>query len=300
VIEQVLLHTDVLGIDASVVVPLEVIGYVNTAGYGSMQGQLGLHLVNTLDVVVVTDVVDGILNGPAVFHTSIGSSWNWWLAVSANVNSSAFATLEVISDVLHAGGILQSNLICKLVYQCWITTVARSALLAIDDNLGVNTNGGWGLEVVEDVKAVSNSRGGALSPTGSAVFGNVLVLIPGQVVFAVHVSPVSDWWVFLKDVPGVGDRFFLSISELCKRNATVVLLSELEEHVFFGIWNFILASGWIVDRLWEGIDCLVICGIIFFCDSGLVPDLFSPGVEGCSPGASASLNAKIVNTSAKT
>ena len=98
----------------------------------------------------------------------------------------------------------------------------------------------------------------------------------------------------------MGDGFFLTISELCKRNATVVLLSELQEEVFLGSRNLILASGGIVDRLWEGVDCLVICGIIFLCDGGLVPDLVSPSVEGCSPGAGASLNAKIVNTSAKT
>ena len=56
----------------------------------------------------------------------------------------------------------------------------------------------------------------------------------------------------------MGDGFFLTISELCKRNATVVLLSELKEEVFLWSWNLILASGGIVDRLGEGIDSLVI------------------------------------------
>jgi hypothetical protein len=86
----------------------------------------------------------------------------------------------------------------------------------------------------------------------------VLVLVPGQVVLAVHVSPVNDSWVFLKNVPSMGNSLQFTSWEFSIWNATVVLLFEFEEEVFFGCWNLILASCGIVNRLGEWIDSRVI------------------------------------------
>jgi hypothetical protein len=78
-----------------------------------MEGQLGLHLVNTLDCIVVTDVVDGVGDAPA--GTSIADGRGWPGAVTANVNCLALTSLEVVSDVLHARGMVETGIMCILV-----------------------------------------------------------------------------------------------------------------------------------------------------------------------------------------
>jgi len=102
--------------------------------------------------------------------------------------------------------VVESSIVGKLVNLSGITAIARASSLAVDDDLSVKANWGWCLEVIQDVEAVSYGRSCSLGPAGSAVLGNVLVLVPGQVILAIHVSPVSNWRVFLKNVPGVGNR----------------------------------------------------------------------------------------------
>jgi hypothetical protein len=71
--------------------------------------------------------------------------------------------------------------------------------LAVNNSLGVQANWGRSVETVHDVEPVSKGRCGALGPARAAVLRNVLVLVPGHVVSAVHVSPV---YIFWQDVNG--------------------------------------------------------------------------------------------------
>ena len=101
------------------------------------------------------------------------------------------------------------------IYIGWVSAVAGASSLAVDDYLSIKADRGWGLEVIKDVEAISNGRGSALSPAGSAVLGNVLVLVPGQIVLAVHVSPVNNCGnrVVAMNVPRVGSRFDWTVFE---------------------------------------------------------------------------------------
>lgn len=59
-----------------------------------------------------------------------------------------------------------------------VTSVARSSSLGVDDNLGIDGDGRSSLELVQDVKSISDSRSTSLGPAGATVAGNVLVLVP--------------------------------------------------------------------------------------------------------------------------
>jgi hypothetical protein len=59
---------------------------------------------------------------------------------------------------------VNTDVVGILVNSSGISTIARASSLAIDDNLGVKTNWGCSLKIVQDVEAVSNSRGGSLGP----------------------------------------------------------------------------------------------------------------------------------------
>jgi len=72
--------------------------------------------------------------------------------------------LQVKGGVLLAGSVDETNFVGVLVDLTGVTTVAGAASLAVDNNLGVETNGGVSLEIVEDVESVGDSGGGALSP----------------------------------------------------------------------------------------------------------------------------------------
>jgi hypothetical protein len=52
---------------------------------------------------------------------------------------------------------MQTDVVGILVNQCRVSSITRATGLAVDDNLGVETNWGWCLKVIQDVKAVGNS-----------------------------------------------------------------------------------------------------------------------------------------------
>ena len=64
--------------------------------------QVSLHLVGSLDMPVLADVVAGILNGSAVLDARLTSSGSWASAVTADINSFAQAVILVMGDVVHA------------------------------------------------------------------------------------------------------------------------------------------------------------------------------------------------------
>jgi len=86
-----------------------------------------------------------------------------------------------------------------------VATIARTSSLSINDDLSINRNRRSCLELVEDVKSVSNSRGTSLSPARSTVARDVLVFGPREVILSVDVSPVDPKWIQLCHIiPGMG------------------------------------------------------------------------------------------------
>lgn len=70
-----------------------------------------------------------------------------------------------------------------------VTSVAAASSLAVDDGLGWEGDI-WPGSVSGDIDSVSNRAGGSLCPAGAAVCGNVLILVPWEIVDAANVSPV--------------------------------------------------------------------------------------------------------------
>jgi hypothetical protein len=59
-----------------------------------------------------------------------------------------------------------------------VASVARASFLAVDNNLSIKSDWGRDFKVSEDVESVSDGRSGTLSPAGSAILGDMLVLAP--------------------------------------------------------------------------------------------------------------------------
>ena len=74
VVEDVHERTDVFRVYTTIVVVFKVVGGVNTARDGTVQSELSFHLISSLDVVVVTDIVSNICDGYTVLKTGIISS----------------------------------------------------------------------------------------------------------------------------------------------------------------------------------------------------------------------------------
>lgn len=164
--EEDLLGVDVVTltlVDANVS-GLPVAGSVDTARDGTVHGELGLHLLLTLEGVVLTDVVLLVLDSGATVHTVITLSGGRPGAVTADINICALAALEVVGDVLLARRVRNTVLLCISIDEGGVATIARAASLAVDDNLGVEADRGGGEVAIEDVESIGDGRGGALSP----------------------------------------------------------------------------------------------------------------------------------------
>ena len=101
-VELVLEDTDVLRVNAAIVVVFEVLSHVDTARDGAMSEELGLHLVNTLNIVILANIVLGILDCGAILKSRVTLCWRGSGAVTANVDWFAEAVLKVVGNVLHA------------------------------------------------------------------------------------------------------------------------------------------------------------------------------------------------------
>ena len=78
-----------------------------------------------------------------------------------------------------------------LKYLSGVATVARSTSLAVDNHLSIKADRSLSAEVIHDIEAISESGSRGLSPAGSTVLGDVLILVPGHVVSSILVSPVK-------------------------------------------------------------------------------------------------------------
>jgi len=189
---------------------------------------------------MVTDVVSGGSDSSAAFLT-IFTSGRWGRrAVSASVNGGQFV-LQVVGSVLHARSADETSGVGVGVDATGVTSIARATSLGVDDDLSVDGDGGEGLQLVEDVKSVSNGGSRSLSPARPAVLGNVLVLVPGKVVDSVHVSPVDGGGniFFLEFIPGVRGVLDSTLDIESSGLNTASLLGGLEEGgLFFHLARF--------------------------------------------------------------
>jgi hypothetical protein len=156
-----------------------------------------------------------------------------------------------------------------------VAAVARAASLAVDNDLGVEADGTVRLEVVKDVEAIGDGAGGALGPAGAAVLGDVLVFVPGEVVLAVHVSPVD------------GGGQVLGLVKLPSGNGVapfaVFKFSDGNAATVHGLRHEGLSLR--VEGLGEGVYGLVVEDGVLLSVGGDVLDAFGPGVLGDGPGA---------------
>ena len=131
-----------------------------------------------------------------------------------------------------------------------VAAVAGASLLAVDNDLSVETNWSRGLQVSQDVESVGDGGSGALCPAGAAVARNVLVLGPRHVVLAVHVSPVNilRQVLSLVQVPSIGSGLNLTTGEVSVLNTAAVFLLGQESIVL------ITSTDW----LRELVDSLIV------------------------------------------
>ena len=108
----------------------------------------------------------------------------------------------------------------------------------------------------------------------------MLILVPGQVVGAVLVSPVDGLGEIrvCKALPGVRSVLDRSVFELRLGDGAALPAGEefLRSHG---------AGGWVELGLRERVDGVVVFGIVPLFIGGLVPFLSGPGVLGGSPSA---------------
>mmetsp|Transcript_12625 Transcript_12625/g.21241 ORF Transcript_12625/g.21241 Transcript_12625/m.21241 type:complete len:592 (+) Transcript_12625:45-1820(+) len=268
-----------LGVDAAGVL-LEVVGDLDSAGDGAVLEDLGSHLLGASEAVVVAHVVVLVVNGPALVLAGLVDGAGRPGAVLAEVDGIAGATLEVVGDVLLAGGVGDSLLEGELVDASGVSSLAGASGSAVDDGLGVEADGG-GVQVSEhDVESVGEGGGGALGPAGAAVDGDVLVLVPGEEVGSVDVSPVN----VLGDLLG---------GELLPGVDLEGLLAVLEEGLLDS------AAGLGEEEVLLELDVAVgslVPGVVLLLVGGDVLLVLGPGVLGGGPGA-VGLNGDVVDSS---
>lgn len=71
----------------------------------------------------------------------------------------------------------------------WVSSVARTSGLAVDNNLWRQVHLGPGV-VPSNVDSVSNRASGSMGPARSAVSGDMLIPAPRQIVLATDISPI--------------------------------------------------------------------------------------------------------------
>jgi hypothetical protein len=96
----------------------------------------------------------------------------------------------------------------------------------------------------------------------------------------------------------VRDGLQLTVCKVRVGKTTVVLRFLIEEGLW-GKWSNVLTRVSIIHGLREGINRLIVSGVILLFDGSVVPNLFGPGVERSGPRAKV-FNAQVVLTSAKT
>jgi len=140
-------EADLLGVDSVVlggIVSEEGIGNVDSARDRAVSGDLSLHLVSTSHAVVIADVVSsGRGDGPAFVLTILSSGW-WGPGAVLAGSDGRDLSLEVVGNVLLASSVDESFIMGVLVNLSGVTSIARATSLSVDNDLGVNRDGGGG------------------------------------------------------------------------------------------------------------------------------------------------------------
>jgi len=153
----------VLRVDSASVFSLEFIGGLDTALKGTILSKLSLHLLVTFNGVVLANVVLFVGHGCTAGKTIITGLRHWGCTVLAQIVVGA-GFKQVVSDVLLARTVGDTMVEGVLVNESGVTTIAATAGIAVDNGLGVQTNGSGVLQVVQDVESVSEGTGGTLGP----------------------------------------------------------------------------------------------------------------------------------------
>jgi len=81
-----------------------------------------------------------VLNGGAIGQTIIALSRGRSMAVTADIDVGAHASLKVECSVLLAGGVRNTDVVSVLVNLGGVATITGATSLAVDDNLGVEAD----------------------------------------------------------------------------------------------------------------------------------------------------------------
>jgi len=147
---------DLFRVDSARVSPLELVSHVNTAGDGTMSVDLSLHLISSLNVIVVSDVVSDVGGDSGAARKTVVAFSGWWPdAVTADVDWLA-SVLQVVSSVLLAGRVHKTVVVSPLVDLSGVSTIAGATSLAVNDYLSTKSNWSVSLQIGQDVESVCN------------------------------------------------------------------------------------------------------------------------------------------------
>ena len=89
---------------------------------------------------VLADVVASIFDSCAVFKPIFTLGRCWTSAVTADINGATESRDFVLGDIVHAGRMDEAIGHGILINLGWVSTVARTTSLAVNDHLGIETN----------------------------------------------------------------------------------------------------------------------------------------------------------------
>merc|ERR1719197_288632 len=183
---------------------------------GTTCHDFGCHVRCGGDLAILRDVV------PRVFRHGEAVGRAPWVAVTADVLGCA---LLIDCLVLLARGIRDSVLLDKLesTGRGAAMACASDLLAAVQDSLDGQRRVGESA-LARDLDAVSEAGHSAVSPAGTTVSGNVLVLVASAIVRAAHVAPVN----------GSGKRVKIHVLKRLRRNHSC--LSGVPRHFLHMVW----------------------------------------------------------------
>ena len=162
--------------DASVIIK-EVLIDVDTTRNRTTSSNFSLHLLHTRDRSVLTDLVALELSDrPAAIGVTVGTKM-------------FRSTIQCLSDVVLAGGIRNTLLVSPLVDTIRPTTLAGTSTCTVDNSLRREINGREGT-ISHQIDTIRESRGGTLSPAGTTIDRNVLILVPRSIVETIKVTNI--------------------------------------------------------------------------------------------------------------
>ena len=155
---------DIILVNAAIVVVIEVVGSVDTAGDGAVL-ELGLHHLSTLHVVIFADVVAvHVSDGGASLDATFSNRGRGSSAVTAHIDGLAAAIDIVVSLVVSAATMDEAGCVGELVHITGVSTIAGATSVAVDNHLGGKSKRAGHHVILQDVESISDSRCSSLGP----------------------------------------------------------------------------------------------------------------------------------------